>query len=171
MPPSLFRCCFSSGQQRIEDEKEDFAARPAPSKPARDSTARQQAPQRSSDSLPPATGRRRAGSTAPGVVPPTRNPSDDGGFNFTPEKPKPQEMLYFGDNDSPQRSPRPSASSNRPGNHSAQNQPSSGNAPAATATDNSGYLTTGMNNNSQMGYQNLTYGGSLQYDYAGTQQY
>lgn len=41
---------------------------------------------------------------------------------------------------------------------------------AVARTDDSGFLNTGVAGaRQQMGYQNLTYGGSLQYDYSGTQ--
>lgn len=82
----------------------------------------------------------------------------------------PTDYLYFGDetsgnpasNDTSCKLHPQSASSN----DAASSQPGSG---FASGKDNSGYTATGLNNNSQMGYSSLTYGGSLQYDYAGTQ--
>ncbi|KAM0819777.1 hypothetical protein AB5N19_05593 [Seiridium cardinale] len=83
------------------------------------------------------------------------------------EEPRPQDYLYFGES---QKYPRLSPASS----HQVQAKSSSGTVGATvpnhqtTGRDNSGFLNTGMNNQ-QMGYQNLTYGGSLQYDYSGVQ--
>lgn len=54
----------------------------------------------------------------------------------------------------------------------APHQPPTGSCSTATTSgkDQSGFLKTELNTHTtQMGYNNLTYGGSLQYDYAGTQ--
>lgn len=83
---------------------------------------------------------------------------------------QPTDYLYFGDGTSCNQAssnvsckPQPQSAGSDGG---ASSQPGSG---FATGLDNSGYTATGLNNNSQMGYSSLTYGGSLQYDYAGTQ--
>ncbi|KAI0845449.1 hypothetical protein F5Y00DRAFT_246228 [Daldinia vernicosa] len=90
--------------------------------------------------------------------------------------PEPTDYLYFGEGVSPaevsqslseqsqSKSPsiRPAQASTTTGTH---NNPATG-----SGKDNSGFLKTGMDTQAtQMGYSNLTYGGSLQYDYAGTQ--
>lgn len=82
----------------------------------------------------------------------------------------PTDYLYFGDGTSADQVSSDLSNKVRPQsaspNGGASSQPGSG---LAIGKDNSGYTATGLNNNSQMGYSSLTYGGSLQYDYAGTQ--
>jgi hypothetical protein len=120
------------------------------------------------------------GSTAPtqpgnlNAAPPVtglRKPSVNRPKKTKESEPSKPEFLYFGP-DGPDFSRR---------SHSVSGQPSQ-NSPSNTATaasdtvparDDSGFLNTGIQNsvNSPMGYSNLTYGGSLQYDYAQTQGY
>lgn len=121
--------------------------------------------------LKPNTGRRRAGSTTAGLIRIPLKHDDEPGHQFTPTQPKPSDYLYFGDGSSPRSSTVPSRSSTQrhPGGTPQHVANPAGNTSAGN--DNSGYLATGLNNNSGMAYQNLTYGGSLQYDYAGTQTY
>ncbi|KAI1413077.1 hypothetical protein F5Y13DRAFT_161507 [Hypoxylon sp. FL1857] len=92
----------------------------------------------------------------------------------TDSEPSASDYLYFGEGTSAadvsqsllNRS-RSKSVGNTPG------QPPTGNWNQPTKSggrDQSGFLSTGLNTQTtQMGYSNLTYGGSLQYDYAGTQ--
>ncbi|KAK8020820.1 hypothetical protein PG990_005958 [Apiospora arundinis] len=87
-------------------------------------------------------------------------------------EPSPSDYLYFG----PKKGGREAASTSTEAAtnrvRSRQSPPSSGGGQAAqtSRTDDSGFLNTGVAGaRQQMGYQNLTYGGSLQYDYSGTQ--
>ncbi|KAI1642670.1 uncharacterized protein F4817DRAFT_352051 [Daldinia loculata] len=92
--------------------------------------------------------------------------------------PEPTDYLYFGEgvssaevsrslskqsqNKSPSIRPDQSSTTTTTGTHN--------NLATSSGRDNSGFLKTGMDTQAtQMGYSNLTHGGSLQYDYAGTQ--
>ncbi|KAI4598445.1 hypothetical protein KJ359_002855 [Pestalotiopsis sp. 9143b] len=90
-------------------------------------------------------------------------------------EPSPQDYLYFGDGGNPSST---TASLAPPRGSLQQSQPRAVSTGAIVTTSNtqstgrdaSGFLNTGMStNNQQMGYSALTYGGSLQYDYAGVQ--
>ncbi|KAH8676085.1 hypothetical protein BX600DRAFT_195256 [Xylariales sp. PMI_506] len=83
---------------------------------------------------------------------------------------EPTDYLYFGDQSS---APRPSAFLTTTTTYTAKPSPSPSKGSstpnaAMPARDDSGYLNTGMRVQ-QMGYQNLTYGGSLQFNYSDTQ--
>ncbi|KAI0146677.1 hypothetical protein BJ166DRAFT_69131 [Pestalotiopsis sp. NC0098] len=89
-------------------------------------------------------------------------------------EPSPQDYLYFGDGGNPSTAASPAP----PRASLQQSQPRAVSTGAIVTTSNtqsagrdaSGFLNTGMStNNQQMGYSALTYGGSLQYDYAGVQ--
>ncbi|KAH6648608.1 hypothetical protein BKA67DRAFT_661570 [Truncatella angustata] len=85
--------------------------------------------------------------------------------------PAPQDYLYFGDGGTP-----PGRSSTSLPSNPAQSRSSIGQTgltvpgQSTTGRDNSGFLNAGMSNSSMSSsYSAVTYGGSLQYDYAGTQ--
>ncbi|KAI1798843.1 hypothetical protein F4811DRAFT_153447 [Daldinia bambusicola] len=92
--------------------------------------------------------------------------------------PQPTDYLYFGEGTSSaevskslsirSRSRSPNV---QPGQSSITTSGTYSNPTSnSSGRDNSGFLKTGMDTRtSQMGYSSLTYGGSLQYDYAGTQ--
>ncbi|KAI1866482.1 hypothetical protein JX265_007783 [Neoarthrinium moseri] len=85
------------------------------------------------------------------------------------QEPSPTDYLYFGEG---VRSPTRAASTTHKGDTRSSGANSNPAVPSiiVTGTDSSGFLNSGMtSNNQQMGYQNLTHGGSLQYDYAGVQ--
>ncbi|KAK8056174.1 hypothetical protein PG993_001401 [Apiospora rasikravindrae] len=92
-------------------------------------------------------------------------------------EPSPADYLYFGPKDEKGAPLSNGGGSAAAGDATNRNRPrhtqsSSGGSHAAqpSRTDDSGFLNTGMAGaRQQMGYQNLTYGGSLQYNYSGTQ--
>ncbi|KAI7788743.1 hypothetical protein LA080_008634 [Diaporthe eres] len=86
------------------------------------------------------------------------------------DKVKPSDYLYFGEGSSGYH-PRHTVanSTNQQGRASNGSRYTTAGSGNPSGRDNSGYLATGLNNNTQMGYSNLTYGGSLQYNFAGTQ--
>ena len=148
----MFACCFSG--RGYEDDTQHEAVRPQANRPPSDET---------SLSPKPVTGRRKPSNAA--QKPPMQSiTASSDRYN---DKVQPTDYLYFGE-----------GSSGYPARHTAANgtsqQGGSSNGPRYTpgnpsGRDNSGYLATGLNNNTQMGYSNLTYGGSLQYNFAGTQ--
>ncbi|KAI1204137.1 uncharacterized protein F4807DRAFT_448893 [Annulohypoxylon truncatum] len=91
-------------------------------------------------------------------------------------EPEPSDYLYFGEGISAtdisrslvNQTQSKSVSSDISGHSSARTR----NNPTPSSNggkDNSGFIETGLNvHTAQMGYSNLTYGGSLQYDYSGT---
>jgi len=79
--------------------------------------------------------------------------------------PRPNDYLYFGGPDDHRKGPTGLVSPG-PAKHSTSAAGPDRTRPSQ-ATDASGFLNSGMSN-VEMGYQNLTYGGSLQYDYSGT---
>ncbi|KAI0882384.1 uncharacterized protein GGS22DRAFT_170813 [Annulohypoxylon maeteangense] len=88
--------------------------------------------------------------------------------------PEPSDYLYFGEGISATSISQSleNKMQNKPAN-SISGQPSIGirnnPIPSNGGKDNSGFIETGLNiHTAQMGYSNLTYGGSLQFDYAGT---
>lgn len=83
---------------------------------------------------------------------------------------RPDDYIYFGDGTSGNYVSKPDGTQphSQGANLSVGGSSYSGSG-FASGKDNSGYTANGLNNNSQMGYSNLTYGGSLQYNYAGTQ--
>ncbi|KAI8958045.1 hypothetical protein F5Y11DRAFT_54633 [Daldinia sp. FL1419] len=90
--------------------------------------------------------------------------------------PEPSDYLYFGEGVSAAEVSKSlsirsrSKSSNIQADQSTSTYVTQNYSTSSTSRDNSGFLKTGMDTHtSQMGYTNLTYGGSLQYDYAGTQ--
>lgn len=88
-------------------------------------------------------------------------------------KSEPESMLYFGDGSSSSNSrlktpaPAPRLASN---SHATSSKSGSA-AGGASGRDASGYLNTGVGRNNIMNgsYSSITYGGSLQYGFAGTQ--
>lgn len=121
----------------------------------------------------PATGRRSRGASAshgslPCITPSDNKRSDDPTGN----------MLYFGASLSPEQALRVYKSST-PASGSSSSSVSSvtGKSPAvasnASGRDASGYLSSSVGSQNIMNgtYSSLTYGGSLQYNYAGTQSY
>lgn len=113
----------------------------------------------------PVTGRRKAASTSAGSAPAppasrARSESEAGN------------MLYFGDGSSPQHNtytPRARARATSTGNAGT-----TGATPGlgfASGRDASGHLRTGISDSNPMNgtYATLTYGGSLGYNFAGTQ--
>lgn len=114
----------------------------------------------------PVTGRRKAASPSAGSAsvapaPRARSESEAGS------------MLYFGDGSSSHRNTyTPRARATSTGN--AGSAGNTGSAPGLGAgRDASGYLRTGISDSNPMNatYANLTYGGSLQYNFAGTQSF
>jgi hypothetical protein len=88
-------------------------------------------------------------------------------------EPKPSEYLYFGEaGASRQPASHSSLSSNgQSGSTSTSSSSSSSSVPTTQSTgarDDSGLLSTGVRTQN-VGYQNVTSGGSMQYDYAQTQ--
>lgn len=147
----MLSCCFSG--RDYEDDTQHEAARPQAYRPPSDEMSL--APK-------PVTGRRKPSNAA------QRQPTQ---FVTAPSdkdkhRVKPTDYLYFGEGSSGYH-PRHTVtnSTNQQGNGATtlpQGNPS--------GRDHSGYLATGLSNiTSQMGYSSLTYGGSLQYNYAGTQ--
>ncbi|KAK8049663.1 hypothetical protein PG994_011393 [Apiospora phragmitis] len=92
-------------------------------------------------------------------------------------EPSPADYLYFGPKEEGGASSSNAGGSAPTGDAANRTRPrqtpsaSGGSHTAQTSrTDDSGFLKTGVAGaRQQMGYQNLTYGGSLQYDYSGTQ--
>ncbi|KAI1653126.1 hypothetical protein F4813DRAFT_375897 [Daldinia decipiens] len=92
---------------------------------------------------------------------------------------EPTDYLYFGEGVSSaevsqslssQSQSQSKSPSIRPDQSSTTTTGAHNNPAAGSGKDNSGFLKTGMDTQTtQMGYSNLTNGGSLQYDYAGTQ--
>ncbi|KAI1452027.1 hypothetical protein F4805DRAFT_449033 [Annulohypoxylon moriforme] len=89
--------------------------------------------------------------------------------------PEPSDYLYFGEGTSAtniSQSLVNRSQSKSVGNTSGQpsiRTTSNNHTPSHGRKDSSGFIDTGLNvHTAQMGYSNLTYGGSLQYDYAGT---
>jgi hypothetical protein len=84
------------------------------------------------------------------------------------EEPEPQDYLYFGEGGKSQRS---SGTLAHTGSHSRSTESKSIQQPqgrTGNGKDDSGFLNAG-GSIQQMGYQNLTYGGSLQYNYSGAE--
>lgn len=122
-------------------------------------------------SSPPITGRRSRGASASnGSLPSTGTTAHNRRFDDPTGN-----MLYFGTGLSPEQamkaytSPTPVNSSSTPAakRHTAV----AGNA--STGRDASGYLSSSVGSTNGMNgtYSSLTYGGSLQYNFAGTQSY
>ncbi|KAI0377591.1 hypothetical protein F5Y04DRAFT_263707 [Hypomontagnella monticulosa] len=87
---------------------------------------------------------------------------------------EPSDYLYFGEGVSATDVSQSLSNRSRSKSTSNTSNPSSGRTPnnptSHSGKDHSGFLNTQINTHTtQMGYSNLTYGGSLQYDYAGTQ--
>ena len=151
----MFACCFSG--RDYEDDTHHEAARPQATRPPSDEMSL--APK-------PVTGRRKPSNAA--QKPPLQSITASSDRNN--DKVQPSDYLYFGAGSSGYH-PRHSIA------NSTNQQGTTSNGPRYTmmgsgnpsGRDNSGYLATGLNNNTQMGYSNLTYGGSLQYNFAGTQ--
>ncbi|KAK8114551.1 hypothetical protein PG999_006620 [Apiospora kogelbergensis] len=146
-----------------------------PARTTVDSGAARTRPRQLSD----ATGKRRPQDTAALVAARPRarsvqTPTRKGGQG----EPSPSDYLYFGPKDENEDVARPKvvgptstgAATNRNRSHEAPSS-SGGNHVAQTSrADDSGFLNTRVAGaRQQMGYQHLTYGGSLQYDYSGTQ--
>ena len=111
----------------------------------------------------PTTGVRKPGSTAASQG---CHPHD--GFDF--KDPQPNDYLYFGQPGEASgiggSTYQNAGAYGKQSSTGSQSKPATGNPPSS-GRDDSGFLDTGLNNQ-QIGYQHLTYGGSLQYDYAGT---
>ncbi|ORY57473.1 uncharacterized protein BCR38DRAFT_501815 [Pseudomassariella vexata] len=87
---------------------------------------------------------------------------------YGPHNPAPSEYLYFGEGGrSPGRRSGASAQRERAQTTAGRTERTSQYHPTS-GRDDSGFLVTGVRTQ-QAGYSNLTYGGSLQYDYSGTQ--
>ena len=110
----------------------------------------------------PTMGLRKPGETAASQ---DRHP--DGDFDFREAEPK--DYLYFGEGGKASASTNSHQTYAVHGKHNStggsSQQPTS--ISPSPGRDESGFINTGLNNQ-QMGYQNLTYGGSLQFDYTGT---
>ncbi|KAK2607329.1 hypothetical protein N8I77_006009 [Diaporthe amygdali] len=152
----MFSCCFSG--RDYEDDAQHEQLRPEPAK----------IPSEEMSAAKPLTGRRKP-SNAAQMGPPTSQPVMSSNYRNN-DKVKPSDYLYFGEGSSGHHARRTVSNSTsqqgRPSNGPNYTKAGSGNP---SGRDNSGYLATGLNNNTQMGYSNLTYGGSLQYNFAGTQ--
>lgn len=146
--PAMFACCFSG--REYEDDTQHEAARPQANRPPSDEMSL--APK-------PVTGRRKPSDAAQKLPPQSVTTYSD----HHNREVQPRDYLWFGEGSSGHR-PRYTAANST--NQQGASKAGSGNP---SGRDNSGYLATGLNNNSQMGYSNLTYGGSLQYNFAGTQ--
>jgi hypothetical protein len=110
----------------------------------------------------PTTGLRKPGDTAA-----SEDCHPHGGFDL--KETQPNDYLYFGPPGESHRNSGPHQITSTQGRHKStgsQAELPTGNSPSP-ARDDSGFLNTGLNNQ-QMGYQHLTYGGSLQHDYTGT---
>lgn len=151
----MFACCFSGGDYEQDTQHE---------------TARPQANQTPSEEMSltpkPLTGRRKPSDAAQRPSPqPVTSPS-----HRNDDKVQPSDYLYFGEGTSVHHVRHAIANNTsqqgRPSNGPRYTKPGSGNP---SGRDDSGYQPTGINNNSPMGYTYLTYGGSLQYNFAGTQ--
>lgn len=152
----MFSCCFSG--REYEDDTQHEAARPQTNRPPSDEMSL--APK-------PVTGRRKPSNAA--QRPPLESITASSDYRNN-DKVQPSDYLYFGEGSSgyPPRHNVANSTNHqgRTSNGPRYTKPGAGNP---SGRDNSGYLSTGLNNNSQMGYSNLTYGGSLQYNFAGTQ--
>lgn len=118
----------------------------------------------------PTTGRRSRGASAshgslPSIIPSDKRSDDPTG-----------NMLYFGTGLSPEQALRAYKSPTSAGSSSSVSS-AAGKPPAAAGNasgrDASGYLSSSVGSTNIMNgtYSSLTYGGSLQYNYAGTQSY
>lgn len=148
---AMFSCCFSG--RDYEDDTQHEAARPRPP-----SDEMSLAPK-------PATGLRKRSDAD--QKRPTESATPQG--RRDKHEVKPTDYLYFGEG-SHRHNPRyttANSTNQQGGTSNNPTRPAPGNP---SGRDHSGNLATGLsNNNSKMGYNNLTYGGSLQFNYAGTQ--
>lgn len=118
----------------------------------------------------PTTGRRSRGASASHGSLPSTIPSDKRSDDPTGN------MLYFGTGLSPEQALR-AYKSPTPAGSSSSVSSAAGKVPAvagnASGRDASGYLSSSVGSTNIMNgtYSSLTYGGSLQYNYAGTQSY
>lgn len=150
----MLSCCFSGREH--EDDTPQEASRPQTYRPPSDEMSL--APK-------PVTGRRKPSNAAQRQpMQSVAAPSDR-----DKNKVKPTDYLYFGEGSSGYH-PRHTTANSTNQQGSTSNDPTRIPPGNPSGRDNSGNLATGLSNNySQMGYGNLTYGGSLQYNYAGAQ--
>ena len=162
----MFSCCFTSGK----DDAGVASSEPgvAHNRPVQDLPIKEQAKiyvpswQRD-ESAAPTTGMRKPSNAA------QHKPSSTSERRKKNEV-QPSDYLYFGDGTSGNYVSKPGSAQPLPhGAASSGGGSSYSGSGFASGKDNSGYTANGLNNNSQMGYSNLTYGGSLQYNFAGTQ--
>ncbi|KUI58028.1 hypothetical protein VP1G_05283 [Cytospora mali] len=164
----MFSCCFTT--RKYEDEAQSSAHGVPHSSPAliQDKSIREQAKSyipswQRDESVGSTTGLRKPSNAA------KKRPVSTSAYRRKGEV-RPTDYIYFGDGTSGGHVSNNSASKpqlqdgNLNGARSSQSR-----SEFASGKDNSGYTATGLNNNSQMGYSNLTYGGSLQFDFAETQ--
>ncbi|ROV92043.1 hypothetical protein VMCG_09531 [Cytospora schulzeri] len=160
----MFSCCFTSRRAEIRTQSSEHAVPHIQEVPIKEQAK----------SYVPSWRREESGA---GSTTGLRKPSDasQNRPSTTSDRRKknevlPTDYLYFGDGTSGNSASNNVSCTLHPQsamlNGAASSQSGSG---LASGKDNSGFTATGLNNNSQMGYSNLTYGGSLQYDYAGTQ--
>lgn len=151
----MFACCFSG--REYEDDTQHEAARPQANRPPSDEM---------SLTPKPVTGRRKPSNAA--QKPPAEFVTGPNDRNN--DKVEPSDYLYFGEGSSGYH-PRHTIvnSTNQQGGTSNGPRYTTVGSGNPSGRDNSGYLAAGLNHNTQMGYSNLTYGGSLQYNFAGTQ--
>ncbi|KAI1078952.1 hypothetical protein F5B20DRAFT_545658 [Whalleya microplaca] len=96
-------------------------------------------------------------------------------YRSEPKEPKPTDYLYFGEGTSSANISRSLSTQSqvRTSGVSRQSQTSSKvpYTPGPTGKNASGFPSNGLDQHTnQMGYSSITYGGSLQYDFAGIQQ-
>ncbi|KAI1383954.1 uncharacterized protein F4822DRAFT_418118 [Hypoxylon trugodes] len=156
----------SKSQGSNSDKDDDTENLPTPSQQTENPT------QKSSQHLEvstqgPVKGLRKASSVSASRLSARKHPSKSAEY-------EPSDYLYFGEgvsaadvSKSLSNRNRSKSTSNISGHPSTT---STSNTANPNGRDNSGFLNTGMNTHTaQMGYSNLTYGGSLQFDYSGTQ--
>jgi len=157
-------CCVRS-RKSPKSEVEESAHRPD-GQDAGDAQGGSRPPQSDEMVIPvkrqPTTGLRKPGHTA---AAPDCHEHD--GFDF--KEAQPNDYLYFGQPGEASQGGGTHTTAAAHGKHTGAGSPSQ--RPTSTSPgsgkDDSGFLNSGLSNQ-QMGYQNLTYGGSLQYDYSGT---
>lgn len=164
----MLLCCFTSGTDEDKAQSSEHTILHRDPTPVQDLSIKEQAksyvPSWQRDkSAGPTTGRRAPSNAG-------RKGSSTTSDRRRKGEVRPSDYLYFGDGTSGDYVSNSGISQPRPQGGSSSGAGSTQPKPGyASGRDNSGYTATGLNNNSQMGYSNLTYGGSLQYDYAGTQ--
>lgn len=164
--------CLNDGDKNPEDSTKLMAENYIPSwQRQRDEQRRNQ------QTLEPQTGLRRRGQSQSQVQQhrPSSTSTSDERRKSQQDEPSGNEMLYFGQGVSPDQAMKTYTAGPKPRTHTSRPTGGKGGGGriSGSGRDASGYLQTGVNNTSIMAgtYSALTYGGSTQYNFSGTQSY